>query len=128
MDPPFTRDRLRNLRNEITEKAREEIIDKIINQLKDGIISCVLTGHGISHGRGKNPNEFAVSVVSANKAVIKYSQISYSVSHSFPSHLQIQMNNRELTPAAIVQRLKKMFPDCVFEEDPLKTYVTIDWS
>jgi hypothetical protein len=117
MEPPFTRERLSNIKDEFEKQTREEEMKATVDILKLAILRLALGNHNC--GRG-------VRYLEKNKAVITFEQIQYQrVPNPYTGQ---QFVNRPVDFPEILRRLQAMFPDSTFQIDPLNTYVIIDWS
>ena len=118
MDPPFTRERLANIKHEIDQQIREEEIKATVDDLKTAILRLAM---GVMHNCGRG-----VRYLEKNKAVIAFEQIQYQrVRNVFTGE---DRGHRPVDFHEILRRLHIMFPDSTFQIDPLNTYAIIDWS
>jgi len=117
MEPPFTRERLSNIKDEFEKQTREEEMKATVNALKTSILRLALGNHSCGQG---------VRYLEKNKAVITFEQIQYQ---RLPNPYTGQQNgHRSVDFPEILRRLQVMFPDSTFQIDPLNTYAIIDWS
>jgi len=131
MEPPFTRERLHNLKAEVDAKMAEEKLQKTVDDIKKSILWVVLNptstpsgGLGavsrLEHERGAPPIY--------TKALITFNKIRYATPIN-PVTGNADMNGGGHPPlSTVVERVKAIFPDCTFQTDPLNTYMIIDWS
>ena len=130
MEPPFTRERLHNLKVEVDAKMVEDRLQKTVDEIKQSILWVALNpnstpGGGLGavsrleHERGAAPIY--------TKALITFNKIRYAMPINPVTGRPEQINGNP-SLSVVVDRVKAMFPDCVFQTDPLNTYMIIDWS
>ena len=119
MEPPFTRERLRNIVDEVKENQREETIQKTAVGIMDAILS-------ISLQRGYNRQ--SVVQHGKTKAVLHFDKIGYAYPQGMIEQQYAYQSGKNPLLPEVIARVKTMFPDSKFETDPLNTYMVIDWS
>jgi len=202
MEPPFSRERLRAMRDEIAAAARDEALECVVAGIKNAIVDIAAGGHG----QGGHFGAPCVRKVGDTRACITYNQIAFAglpgdgrrgggggargvgvhpaaaavlqqLEQQFrelqahggrappgqqqhtPQHTLLGVHAAPAVPgpvsgmpfgfggggairggdgggsdggakllAAVVARVKAMFPDCAFTEDPLATYLLVDWA
>lgn len=117
MDPPFTRERLRGIKDDVEKHLHEQRIQTTVDALKTSILRLACGNRNCGQ---------AVSYLEKNRAVITFAQIQYqripnTLTGEQQGHLPVDFTD-------IVARLRVIFPDSVFQVDPLNTYAIIDWS
>jgi hypothetical protein len=115
MDGPFTRERLQNIVAEIRKNQQEETIATTADVIKNAIIAVASNRSAsvryvVPHGK--------------TKVVIHFGQIQYH----YPNGITEPRPQPSSLLPELIARLKVMFPDSVFQTDPLDTYLIIDWS
>ena len=117
MDPPFTRDRLRNIAVEMKKKQYEETVQMTADDIKSEILWA-------ASNPGTQRRGVYVQTHLGSKVVINFNQIRYRYP---PDIRQPYPQGKELL-SDLIAKLKVMFPDSAFQTDPLDTYLIIDWS
>lgn len=112
---PFTRERLRGLAGELEAASREATVTLFADSIK---LSILRFATGFDQRRYSDGAQ-GVRKVADSKVSITYSQLIGEHSR-FPDAAQLQ--------ADVIARVKAMFPDATYQEDPLKTYLLIDFS
>jgi hypothetical protein len=117
MEPPFTRQRLSNIKDEFNKKIREEEIIATVDALKTSILQLALGNRKCGQG---------VRYLENNRAVITFEQIQYQRVRNL--YTGEQNGHSSVDFQDILARLHAMFPDSTIQIDPLNTYAVIDWS
>lgn len=123
MEPPFTRDRILKLDAEITSKIEEDIIQKTANAIKNSILWCIVNPNSTPRG-----GLGCISRITQTKIVITFNKIQYSQATHPIDGQPTMLGGHYSKHSGVLERVKRMFPDCVFTTDPLDTYMIIDWS
>ena len=104
MEPPFTRQRLSNIKDEFEKQTREEEIIATVDALKTSILRLALGTRSCGQG---------VRYLEKNKAVITFEQIQYQ---RLPNPYTGQQNgHRSVDFPEILRRLQVMFQTVHFK-------------
>lgn len=124
MELPFTRDRIRGLKNEMNANIEEEKIRKTADAIKTSILWLIVNLNTTpKNGLG------AVTRVGDTKAMITFNKLNYEpITNPFPGLPYTTDRGHCGNNPLVLGRVREIFPDCTFQTDPLETYMIIDWS